>query len=615
MNRSSEAEGEPDKAQSVVIHGDNRGIVSVGNFAFNLLYSDGQFAETPDLTELPLREVPVLPQAGAAVLFGRQAVIDEVTAQLVSGQNAQLFGEPGVGKQAIAWAVNRQLGAQGLRGHVVLPQPSEAQYSLSSLYRRLAGLFFGRAFLREVDESKLREAVSSHHAHITLVDCPLEREDVDRLLRTFAGCTFLLTSRYATLPGPDAAHHVQPLTRAAAVDLLSAEVGLPLGPVGLQNLQFDHVYRQAEGRPQQLRTYAAFIKSADDWQARVTEEPLDRPASPDPAVLNPQQQAEVLAASLSEPARRALVALKTLGVPLGLTALAAITGTQYTADIVRELDDRRLATSVGGALRITAEAAVAVDALGWAGTDAEVAAEGVLRLLDSPQAAAVDADLLLSVAAGLDAAGKWALACRFDKAAALIALTDGRGQIALRLYALGLKAATQVNDHENLEYYVRTEQHTRRLLHGDLIAAGAAIAVLGGQAAHATTAKRAGRTGRYIVKALQTKVGMIVGAAVIATAGTAVAAAMTSSGDNGRAAACDAADESWEATVTLGENNYQQIESDLDKAASKTSDANLRIELQTVARDWRTMQADGPTSEGYDNIRKDGEPIQRFCSS
>ncbi|HWM38430.1 MAG TPA: hypothetical protein VNS49_15065, partial [Streptomyces sp.] len=299
--------------RSVVVHGDNQGIVSTGAFAFNVIYAEGRFVETHNVRELPVREAPLLSAPARTDLFGRDEIVQRVCGQLAEGTSVQLYGPPETGKRAIAEAVHRRLGELGRRGHVLTPRTGEP-CTLEVLYGRLAEAFFGKSFLREVDETVLRAAVAKvSGVHITVFDSALGQEDVARVLETFPGCTFLFTSPYATLPDTGAAHHVQPLSRAAAIELLSAALGLPLGPDGLRNLQFDHVYEMSEGRPQRLLQYAEFIKGSDAWRAKPAKGPHDQPPPVDPDRLTPAHQAETLAVALSEPARRVLVALSTFG--------------------------------------------------------------------------------------------------------------------------------------------------------------------------------------------------------------------------------------------------------------------------------------------------------------
>ncbi|MFE2431672.1 hypothetical protein ACFXJ5_33695 [Streptomyces sp. NPDC059373] len=554
----SPEEGAPQNAEqpvgdrSVVVRGDNQGIVSTGDYAFNVVYTEGGFVQTPSVMELPLHEPPELPVSSRMELFGREALVEQVAQQLVAGRSVQLHGRPGVGRKAVAWAVHRRLADSGGRGHVLLPRAGESD-TLAGTYERLAGVFFGRNFLRGVDESMLRAAVAGVTTHITLVDCTLNTESLSRVMDTFSGCTFLITSEFRTLPDPESVHHVQPLTRAAAADLLSAELGLRLGPIGLQNLQFDHAYRLAEGRPQRLRLFAEFIKNSDQWRARSTEEPFDQPAPTDPDLVDPRKQAEVLAAAISEQARRVLVALRTTGAPLAPAWFAAVTGDPQAAEAGHELYDRRLVTRDDAGYQITDDAAAAIDTLGLGRTDAKTAAEGVLALIATPHAPTADPHMLLSIARGLEGAREWATASRFDKMAAPVALAAGHGQVALQLYVLGKKAAGLAGMAGDIEYYTRTEHQMRQLLQGDVIAAATAIAALSEGAIHAAPAAAHGlshigkgiRATRWGNRLLHGKALIAtVTAATVVVGGTAVAVIVATTGPSASAyshfpAGCD----------------------------------------------------------------------------
>lgn len=503
----------------------------------NVVYADNEFVEIPNLMELPLCEPPELLAGDPARLHGREEIAELITDQIASGRSAQLYGEPGVGKKSISLAVHKRLSARGVRGHLLLPRSSGDPYTLALVYKRLAVRFFGRKFLLAVDETVLRATLSGAEAHITLIDCPLSREDVSRLLKTFSSCTFLITSRHFTLPDPDGAHHVEPLSRADAINLLSADLGLSVGPVGLQNLQFDHAYRLAEGRPQQLRLYAEFIRSSDQWRVRAAEEPSDQPALIDPDLIGPPEQAQVLAAFVSEPARRVLVALKSLGVPLASSWLPAVTGDPRAAEACQELRDRRLVTRDGDRYQITDDAASAVGTYGW-DFIAKAAAEGVLALVDNPQVPAPDPDMLLSIASELDADHAWATAARFGKIAVPIALAAGREQAALQLCTLGKRAAGLGTMAQDLKHYVHTEECVRLFLPGnDIAVATAETSARGEQSAHKALSTRPGsRLLQGNTRIVTATVSVV--AVTAAIAGIAIAAAGPGSPKSNGLAAC-----------------------------------------------------------------------------
>ncbi|MGX1676351.1 hypothetical protein [Streptomyces sp. NPDC055400] len=608
----------------VVIEGSNHGIVNIGDNAFNVIYDKGQFAEIRSVMELPLLTAPVLTDTSPAELFGRAALVEQVTDQLAAGRSVQLYGQEGVGRKAITQAVHQRLAARGTRGHVLLPDGGGGD-TLQTLYDRLAKAFFGKGFLRQVDETMLRAAVAEAAVHITVVDSTLSREDMSRLLGTFGSCTFLFTSPYRTLPAPGVAHHVQPLGRDAATELLSAGLGLQLDPTGLRNLQFDHAYSASRGWPQRLLQYAEFIKGSDEWRTRASEGPFDQPPEIDPSgELTPQHQAETLAVALSEPARQVLVALATFNTPLAPAWFVAITGNPQSADSAPELYDRRLVTREGDAYRITRDAVAAVIRQDWARTDARTAADGLTtQLAGADTQPPPDPHLLLAVARRLEDTRQWATAARFARITAPLALRSGRRQTALQLYALGKKAAGLGGTATDVDYFVHTEEQARNLLEGDRVAVAATLSALSLLAVHtgqteATTsqavqavghtaraAREASRTARLAAKLAQGKAAAAAAAGAVVVGGTA-AVVMATTGGSGQPAGCTEVTQAFSAYHARSDNlrtydelvtTERQMATDLDTAAGKATAPKVQSAIKAEVTDWNTKadtaQADG----------------------
>ncbi|MHB6912465.1 hypothetical protein [Streptomyces sp. DB-54] len=583
------------------MHGDVKGIVTTGSHTINVIYDGNALVEITSLRDLTPHQPPLLPAAGRSKLFGRDTLVDDVVAQLDGGSSVQLHGKPGVGKKAVAAAVHRELAAQGRRGHVLYPPTGmDEEESLQALYGRLAGAFFGTHFLRAVDETQLRAAMAAADfsgAHITVVDCGLPQSDLTRLLETFPGCTFLFTSPYATLPDTDAAHLVRPLSRTAAVELLSDEVGLQLGPTGLQKLQFDHVWDKSGGAPQRICQYAQFIKSSDQWERRIrgADEPRDEPDPVDPALLSPRRQAEALAVALSEPARRVLLALATFGTALPAAWIAPVTGYPQDGAAASELHDRRMVKHFDGTYWITEDAAAAVHSQEWAPAAATTAAEGLLAALvqqDGPSGPEPDAYLFLAVARALVREEQWALASRFVRIVGPRALTEGHGQLALQLYALGRMAAARGGMAKDVKFYDRAEKLTRDLLDGDKAGTTAAAAVLLAPALGAAAVESGKALGSFgkIVAAVSTKTGAVVAAgAVVVAATTAVVVANS----NNMPAGCEPAYAALKAydtgdkTRTYDElaAKTRALTSKLRAAAAEASKADIRSKLNQHADD------------------------------
>ncbi|MFD7919003.1 hypothetical protein ACFV3R_07255 [Streptomyces sp. NPDC059740] len=578
----------------VVVHGDNHGVVSTGPHSVNLVFTSQGPQQVDNLRELPLHEAPLLPTAPALRLFGRDELVAEVAARVAAGGHAQLYGRAGVGRSAVAEAVHHRLAAQGRRGHVLRQQESEPG-TLDSVYRRLATAFFGRTFLR-VDEADLRAAVAGvRDVHVTLLDTALDRADLNRLTETFAGCTFLFTSPHLTLPDTAGAHHVQPLGRHAAVALLSAELGLDPGPVGLRNLQFDHAYRESGGRPQRLRQYAEFIKGMDQWRARVTREPHDQPPPVDPAGLSPERQAQTLALALGEPARRVLVALATFGVPVTAHWFAPVTGCPADAAAGPELLDRRLVTLEGEAYRITQDAAQAVRGLEWPAAPAVTAAEGVMAAVAAAEVdPPVDPGLLTALTRALNADREWAVASHFVRTVLPVALAAGALRTVAELYALGRTAALRGGLRREHAHYLRAEEQTRKLLEGDRTVVAAALVLLASPVAPAAIAsggKVSAVVGKF-VSAVTTKAGMTVAAVSVAAAATAgVVVAVTS---DSTPAGCEQALSANQALSTGKPRTYpelattyRQMATGMDEAAGAADEDKVRSVLRAQAADFR----------------------------
>ncbi|MET8503386.1 hypothetical protein ABZV60_01880 [Streptomyces sp. NPDC004787] len=592
----------------------NHGIVSQGDNAINLVFQKGGYVQVPALAELPLRPPELLAAPADVTLFGRRALVDTVVAQLTAGTSVQLYGDEGVGRGAIADAVHQRLRARGTRGHVLRPRTGEPE-GLATLYERLATVFFGHRFLRGVDETELRQAVAGvRDVHVTVLDCALEESELRRLLQTFSGCTFLFTSPYRTLPDAAAAHHVQPLSRAAAIELLNAELGLELGPEGLQNLQFDLAYRMSEGRPQRLLLYARFIKASDDWRERADRGPHERPPAFDPDRLSPRHQAQALAVALDEPARRVLVALATFGTPLAPAWFAPVTGHPGDAGSERELLDRRLVVHAGDGYAITRDAAAAVRDLGWDPAPAATAAEGLMAALARRESVTdwPDPHLLLTVAQALNAAGLWALTSRFVRVAVAAALTAGSGSVALQLYGLGRIAALRGGLTKDHAYYVHTEEQTRHLLEGDKAAVAAALLILSpplAAPAAATGGKVSGFFGK-LATTVSTKAG-VTAAAVTVTAAATVTVVVATSGD-GRPAGCSEALAANSALSTREVRTpqdlagaFRQLSDGMTTAAGKADDPAVRavFRQQADAFDGKAEAKQAETTP--DNVHPD----------
>jgi len=428
----------------------------------------GETAQVHDLTELRPQEIPALRTLREPEPVGRATIVGQVAAQLRARTSVQLYGPAGIGKKAIARAVIRELRHDAVRGVELRPRLSQ-ENTLTTLYEQLAGVFF-HVSVTEPAEEQLWAAADGITALVVIYDCELPADQVGRLLATFPGCVFLLTSQHLTIGQAGAAREIEPLDQRSALTLVTRELGHD--PVGLQQAQAGQACDLAAGQVQRLLLYAAFLRSTEWW-------PGHRPLPE----LTVTEVATVLAGGLSEPARRVLVALATFGVGLPPDLFAAVTGLtpQRPGEDLRIADEllaARLVRERGSEVIITADADAAVRST-WPPASAPAAARGLLPLLTSGDAARpVSADLLVAVARQLAGRSEDAqLATRFIRAATPAAMRARQTRAWIQLIELGLREAAAAGSQPDLEYFLQ-EEHTRALFQGDKAAAAAAVVEL-----------------------------------------------------------------------------------------------------------------------------------------
>ncbi len=356
-------------------------------------------------------------------------------------------------------------------------------------------------------------------ALVVICDCELPASQVARLLATFPGCVFLLTSQHLTIGRAGAARQIEPLDRRSALTLVTQELGHDTA--GLQQAQAEQACDLAAGQVQRLLLYAAFLRSTEWW-------PGHRPLPE----LTVAEVATVLAGGLSEPARQVLVALATFGAGVPPDLFAAVAGMAPLRPggdlaVAAELLTARLVTEQGSEISITADANAAVRAT-WPPASAQIAAQRLLPLLVSGDAARpVSADLLVAVARQLAGRSEDAqLATRFIRAAAPAAMRARQTRAWVQLTALGLREARAAGSQPDLEYFLQ-EEHTRALFEGDRAAAAAAILELQslpGAAPPPGQARRPrGRVRRWLGAHSAAQIGVLTAITAVLAAGAFVA--------------------------------------------------------------------------------------------
>lgn len=472
------------------------------------------------------RPLPVIRARAAAEPVGRESVVEEALAAVLDQRSVQLCGTPGVGKTAVAEAIARRLTAAERPG--LLLAGGSARAELAPLYTELARALFSVDWYAP-DETVLRTETARHRPTgvIVVPDCALDPEDAERLLGTFPECVFVFCSPQQSLYSRELVLDLAPLGLDAARALVERELGRPLD--GFEHLQVQRVHELAEGRISRLLVCAAFLR-------RVAADARPHDVVP----LSPSDQIAVLLSGVSEPARRALAALCSFG-PAPDALLDALTGLEGTAGAGDELAHAGLATRSADLLIATDDAAAAMRERGWFANPLAAAA-GLSPLLrpgpadaprPSPGLCGVVAQALLQANA-LDAAST------FTRLAAPAALAAGDLAAWQSLVTSGLRATSAGGRPENLAYFL-TEEHTRNLLRGDRVAAGAAMTALAAELArHIPSGPTGGipprpkapRSGqRSLRQAVQNRFGRTAASAVmigapIAAIATAAAAAL-----------------------------------------------------------------------------------------
>jgi hypothetical protein len=346
-------------------------------------------------------------------------------------------------------------GAQLLGG----PRP----HTLSSLYTRLAGLFFDTLW-HEPDEAALRGLTHRTRPQglILVTDCDLPGDATARLTESFPECVFLFTSTAPTLADAECVHEVRPLDAAQTARLVSEVLGRDLREAELA--QVGRAHELAQGRVAALVTYAAFLKRA-----------ADDPRQTDLVALPPAQQAALLVAGLDEPLRRVLAALGAFGaVPAELFPVLSGSDTTGTPEALAALERAGLVVPADDGYAATGDAAAAAAGL----IDAQYVHALAIRVYAPTVVARVPAHLALEVVRALISAQDWDLASQLARASSAAAAEGGRVPAWSELNTLGAQAARNADRRDDLAYFLR-QQHTDALLRRDAAAAAALLLLLG----------------------------------------------------------------------------------------------------------------------------------------
>lgn len=430
---------------------------------------------------------------------GRAVLVARVAELLRQRTPVQLFGPPGSGRRTVARAALRRLGSEAGWATTV----SGDDRGLGELAQATYAALYAAANHRP-GTGELRTLVADARALVVIEDCALGSEDVDRLRQTFPECVFVLISRDRTLHSGGAALAVQPLSPDDSFRLIEPWIGQVPQAVSIAAVR--EGCRQAVGIPQRLLMYLAFARSV--------------PGASAPRSIPPVEQAAMLIAGLTDPARRLLYAMANFGAAVDPACCAALAGWPDTADPGAELAAARLVVPRGGGYRPAVDALAVLagrpepsDAVaGAAALTALMAGVPVGEPVPSPR-------LLLAVARAAVAVGADAAACRLAQSSAPRLLAACEIEVWAAMIMLGAAAAGRGAEGVDATFFVH-EDGVRALIMGDrraAIAAPAAPAAAASSSRPAPPRSAADRARRVRIAAIALVVAVIVAIAVVVT--------------------------------------------------------------------------------------------------
>jgi hypothetical protein len=417
-----------------------------------------------------------LPRRGPELL-GRDAEVARVRQALDDGLPVQVFGTPGIGKSALLRQVAAGCAAEG-RDVVFL---SAAGLTLEDLVQELFQACYDAENYRP-EPDRLRRLMGSIQALLVVDDFAGAAGDLAALLDCAPACDVLVASASRSLGGDGFALALPGLAEEASLALLTRELRRPLRE---DELAVATALRQAaQGHPAALVQAAAALRTAESA----------RPAAEVPLPADSAQVASVLAARLSESARRVLgvlCAMPALGASAAL--LAVLTGEPTDETAVAELVEARLAEpgpagyqAAGSTAALVAEHAAATADQGGFAARLVSWIQVTATFQDVADAAPVIQHALRAAAA----AGQHPAVRDLARVAAPALARTLRWGSWREVLALGRQAAAHLGSAVDEAYFAREEGVRQRALgRGLLVGAGLGAAALGGNAIATSAAK------------------------------------------------------------------------------------------------------------------------------
>jgi hypothetical protein len=309
------------------IQGEISGQVAVGNYNIQIGAIHGGVVNVAAPEQQPRpqpRPTPVFlrprPFPG---LLDREEEVNAASTALQSATPVEFHGQAGLGKTTLLRHLSHHPAATSFPDGVIYL--SARHQPVADLLQSLFDAFYESDAPFKPTDVQVRHALQGKQALILLDDVNLARDEVEALMDTAPGCTFLLASPERRLWGEGRAMALRGLPSDDALALVERELGRPLTPKERPAAQA--LCTALECYPLRLLQAAAMAREEGRSLAEVADrlsahDKARRPEIPSPAET---LTAEALN-SLQEPEWQVLAALAALsGVSLPADHLAALT--------------------------------------------------------------------------------------------------------------------------------------------------------------------------------------------------------------------------------------------------------------------------------------------------
>jgi len=372
-------------------------------------------------------------------LLDREADIGAATAALQSATPVEFHGQPGLGKTALLRHLAHHPVASSFSDGVVYL--SARRQSVEDLLQSLFDALHESDVPFKPTGGQVRHHLQDKRALILLDDVDLARDEVEVLMDTAPGCTFLLASPERCLWGEGRAIGLRGLPPDDGLALVERELGRSLTPEERPAAQA--LCTALEGHPLRILQAAAMARE----EGLTLAEMASRVQIPSPAEA---LTAQVLA-SLSEPERRVLAALAALGdAPVHAEHLPDLTKLLNVAPFLQTLQTRGLVQAHSPRYSLTGALAQAVQRA-W---DLTPLAERVLDYFtawaeeqqQAPDRLLEEASAILRTLEWAAGAGRWAEVLRLGRALEGALTLGGRWSAWAQVLQWGLQAAQALSD-------------------------------------------------------------------------------------------------------------------------------------------------------------------------